>query len=703
MKCKFHIRVRINLRKRSLVRILDKDYPVMFLLIFIFLFVSSYTFSANIHDDGANNAVLAKEIVKSQKLLSHMPYKIAEIMNGNITYYPISYGQFSHLFMSFFFLFGGEIGFKLFSPLLATINAVFVYVLLQRINRTVALLGCILTSIIGSYRFVFMTPLMEQYLLPVSIASVCLYALYISSKERVYAILAGLFLGITFVIKQQGALFAIVVLFIIFLIQLHSFIHLKKMSELKIFIIILFFFTISSVVPTLEQIERNGTINFVPSDSVLIPFLRPKYFINQEAVDMVAKWLGSGYWFKYNSPLQAFKAYLLYPLFYYRSPVAEHYISFSILKGEPIIEWLIVLFTFTLLLLGMIYIFKKSIRIGLVLFSAFLLEVFSLYLTNTPIHAYHVIGIAILSIFWSSGIYYLSKLMLKRKILIPLLVLISFILSASLINSYVTFIHKPIFGNSGRVDDKHLKALNNLSLFVEANIPKDAIILGPDGLYRYWISRDFFWWSDMGGIDIFTVLTSEDEEVTFKILKQYNISYVFIDNDQVKRRGCGDYMPSKGLLSIIDKSIHFKKIYDDGVLRLYEVVGIAKEGQADTGMKVGDNYVRRSFIEEVTGILPFITFVLFLPGFILSRVFFPGKTEMNWIERMALSFGLSITVIPLLVFDLNFLFGVKINMQNIIIVSTMVTIIGYLGYLERMKRFLRRKIKAMLTRRKKEG
>jgi uncharacterized membrane protein len=337
----------------------------VFLFVFIFLFISSYTFSANIHGDGANNAVLAKEIVKSQKLLNHAPYRIAEIVNGNKIYYPISYGQFSHLFMSFFLLFGGETGFKLFSPLLAAINVMFIYVLLRRINQTAAILGCILTSIVNSYRFVSMTPLMEQYLLPVSMVSVCLYGLYISSKKRVYAALTGLFLGITFVIKQQGMLFAIVVLFIIFLIHSYSFIHLKKMSDLKIFIIILIFFTVGSVVPTLEQVERNGTIDYVPSSSVLIPFLRPKYFVNQEAFAMETKWLGTGYWFKYNSLLQAFKTYLLYPFFYYRSPY--------LLEEEPIIEWLIVSFSFNLLLLGMIYIFRKSIRIGLVLFSAFLM------------------------------------------------------------------------------------------------------------------------------------------------------------------------------------------------------------------------------------------------------------------------------------------------------------------------------------------
>jgi uncharacterized membrane protein len=81
-------------------------------------------------------------------------------------------------------------------------------------------------------------------------------------------------------------------------------------------------------------------------------------------------------------------------------------------------------------------------------------------------------------------------------------------------------------------------------------------------------------------------------------------------------------------------------------------------------------------------------YVLFLPGFILSYVFFSktAKSEnkekgtIDWIERIALSFGLSIAIVPLVVFYLN-LVGVSINLLNsfltilgIIIISVLVLI-----------------------------
>lgn len=46
--------------------------------------------------------------------------------------------------------------------------------------------------------------------------------------------------------------------------------------------------------------------------------------------------------------------------------------------------------------------------------------------------------------------------------------------------------------------------------------------------------------------------------------------------------------------------------------------------------------------------------VLFLLGYSLIAALFPGKNDLNGIERIALSFGLSITVISLLGLTLNY-------------------------------------------------
>ena len=49
-----------------------------------------------------------------------------------------------------------------------------------------------------------------------------------------------------------------------------------------------------------------------------------------------------------------------------------------------------------------------------------------------------------------------------------------------------------------------------------------------------------------------------------------------------------------------------------------------------------------------------LPFVLFFPGYTLIAALFPARDDINDIERVALSFGLSITVVPLLGLILNY-------------------------------------------------
>ena len=65
--------------------------------------------------------------------------------------------------------------------------------------------------------------------------------------------------------------------------------------------------------------------------------------------------------------------------------------------------------------------------------------------------------------------------------------------------------------------------------------------------------------------------------------------------------------------------------------------------------------------------------ILFLPGLAWSFVFFK-KGEIDVIVRIALSFGLSIALVPLVVFWLNWLLKIKINIVNIAAV-----ILGLIG------------------------
>ncbi len=66
--------------------------------------------------------------------------------------------------------------------------------------------------------------------------------------------------------------------------------------------------------------------------------------------------------------------------------------------------------------------------------------------------------------------------------------------------------------------------------------------------------------------------------------------------------------------------------------------------------------LNESFIRTALSLL----MMLFLPGYALIAVLFPEKTGLEWLERIALSIGLSVAVVPLIGLGLNFTsWGIK--------------------------------------------
>ncbi|MEA1924232.1 MAG: DUF1616 domain-containing protein [Candidatus Altiarchaeota archaeon] len=90
-----------------------------------------------------------------------------------------------------------------------------------------------------------------------------------------------------------------------------------------------------------------------------------------------------------------------------------------------------------------------------------------------------------------------------------------------------------------------------------------------------------------------------------------------------------------------------------------------------------DNYTM--IIEVLRAVTGFIL-VLFLPGYAFSYALFPGK-EIDLLERIALSIGLSISLVVLSILALNTLLGVAINLINSLLVILTITLASALtGY-----------------------
>ncbi len=95
-----------------------------------------------------------------------------------------------------------------------------------------------------------------------------------------------------------------------------------------------------------------------------------------------------------------------------------------------------------------------------------------------------------------------------------------------------------------------------------------------------------------------------------------------------------------------------------------------------------------SILERLTVIRAILGFILvfFLPGFTWTLVFFK---QIRVIERVVISFGLSIAVVTLSLFLMNRLIGVRITGFNSVMIIMVVTIVPVIAYY--LNRFIGRR------------
>ena len=85
-----------------------------------------------------------------------------------------------------------------------------------------------------------------------------------------------------------------------------------------------------------------------------------------------------------------------------------------------------------------------------------------------------------------------------------------------------------------------------------------------------------------------------------------------------------------------------------------------------------------------------LIFILFVPGFSWSYLLFK-RDRIDWVERIALSVGISIALVPLAVLWFNFLFGMGISLLSVSLLVCFLTVIPLVYF--RINRYLKRKVK----------
>ena len=89
-----------------------------------------------------------------------------------------------------------------------------------------------------------------------------------------------------------------------------------------------------------------------------------------------------------------------------------------------------------------------------------------------------------------------------------------------------------------------------------------------------------------------------------------------------------------------------------------------------------------NIVRQVLGLV----FVLFLPGYAATTALFPENDQIDGIERVALSFGLSIAIVPLIGLALNFTpWGIRLD-PILASVSAFIIGVSFVGWYRRRHR-----------------
>ncbi len=529
------------------------------LFILVFLFVSFYTLSANIHDDAKTHTLFAREIIKTGHILDHSPYGILDIKSGKVIYSPIPYPQTSHIFMALFYTLGNEEFLKFFSPFLGAVTALFAYLFFRKINIWIGFFGAIFATVLNMQRLI-MVPLIEQFLLFGMVSTIYFYYLFLKKQQIKYIILTSIFLGMTLATKQQGfILFAGILTHGLILVLWEKIKH-KQFSFLKQFALIALLTILICVVPLHDQIKRNGTIDSVPGVTQ-IPFMYSKYPLDVEAWEILQQRLG--YFFQYNSIDEILRTLFLQPIYYHE--------SLSMVRAPtPIINNQMIIFAM-IFILGCFYLVKKDKKLFSLFLIVFFINLCMVYHSNTRLWQYNNLLLYLFAITSVCGLFKLRKILHKyQRLIIPLFLVV---LITSSVIGYTTYIH-PMYGQSKR--EKYIEYYEQLGMYVKNNTPKNSIFLTAQTSFRYYCERNIIWISAGGGAKIPLIFETKDPNVALRWLKYYLIDYIFINKDQTKWLGSNDYIPPHGLLEYVDHSPYFVKVYevpsDNPKLILYKVI-----------------------------------------------------------------------------------------------------------------------------------
>ena len=528
--------------KKALMVLIQREWPLIFILIFAILFSSLYLYSADnitgmLHGDGYFHSIFAEKIFERESINYEWPWRLFDGLkiNAKTPHYPIHYTQFYHLALG---INNHILGLNPFSPFFTifinVLLALFCHLLLREYGF-IAYLIPILLLLLLSPRLLFIN-FMEGFLLLMFLVFLFLFKKHTQLKnagQKTY-LLAIFFLGSFIITKHLGLFDGFVIFLLLF------FINLIK-QNFKILILSLLVLLAVILGPLGAQWWNTGTLGYgtgtlkIPS---FIPFgeqISKIFFQSKYQMPEDWEWKKLSY-----QKERGFQENI--------NKISNYFTNFSY-EGKNINPLFLMLIA-----LGIFYFFKENWKVGFVIATTFIGEFFILNWQDFPLHQYNIVLNFLLVFLTIFGLY---KLIFRFKPSLKLIV-VTLLFLVVVINFFDIW-HGKIFNNVGRKTYEAEFLYRELGKYLKENEGnfKEVRFLASDSQFGYWTKKDYMWYSE---------LFFEELEKELKRVKEYHqLGYLIVTSTNLKNKGFYDWIPRDRYDELKNKnSVQLQKKFEIG-------------------------------------------------------------------------------------------------------------------------------------------
>ena len=514
-----------------------------------------------IFGDPAYHAHISKTISKTGELVDFDPYIIA---TKDINW-PVFYPQIFHTMGAILYIIIGENSFSILPVFYGIFIAITLFTLVREYFGYVYSLISLIAVISNSWFIKYSTSYFMEIAVVFYLVACLNYLIkYVSIKDIRYAFLSSLFFGMSIATKQTAYIFLPIFMACILYVAFvdNNYKHAGLMVGVTFII---------SVAPLMYLFSVTGTI-FYPGDlpSPIDKLQRDvANVLNIKVLKQSDDWsiYGSGSvrrkqelktWRNVNNVILSLNPFNNLGLD-----------TWGHIKLQPSYTYLWIFILLSAILLSIFNIYRMP-AYTTIMYGSMLFFLISLSIFARPRY-FLILFIIFPTAIVTEFVYYLSRIIDKRMhVFITSIITILLILSMASAYYSESIRNDRVYGG-GIIQNASYYRIDAYNWIKNEN--NNYTIVGLTYDIAYYSEKPVIWINPLGAADIYEAFLNKNESNAIKVFSSYDVGYVLLDKYRIRKRAVwAGEIPMDGLVSIMDDSVYFKKVYENDIYIIYRVL-----------------------------------------------------------------------------------------------------------------------------------